>query len=360
MKIVLYPKMMIIQERRHKMNFTRESVFISAIRSFCTSVAVILGLSLGIGIVGIGLAVMMGPQFLPPKANPMIMPNAKGERTILSGHTPAILRLDFNGVIGMGDLTSEKVMNLLLDSRDDFLKGDRVKAVLLHMNTPGGTVTDADAIYRALIDYKTKYKVPVYVYVDGLCASGGMYISSAADKIFASPASVIGSVGVIMGPTFNFSDAMSRYGISSLTLTEGKDKDALNPFRPWRPGEDDSLKAVMASLYDRFVTIVSTARPKLTRDKLVNEYGAHVFVAKEAQELGYIDVAGVGYSRALTALAEAAQLTEDYQVVQLTPQHSLFDGISQSTFPQKILQWMGLSRPEQAELNGKLLYLYNP
>ena len=342
------------------MNFTRESIFVGAIRSFCTSIALILGLAIGIGLVGIGIAVLVGPNYLPPKANPMIAPDAKGSRVLLPGSSPAILRIDFHGVIGVGDLTSEKIDNLLLDSRDDFLRGDRVKAVLLHMDTPGGAATDADAIYRALLAYKEKYKVPVYVYVDGLCASGGMYISSAADKIYASPPSVIGSVGVIMGPNFNFSEAMAKYGIASLTLTQGKDKDALNPFRPWRPDEDSSLKAVIASLYDRFVSIVATARPQLTREKLVNDFGAHVFIAKEAEENGYIDVAGSDYSEAVHDLATAAGIEGKYQVVQLTPQHPFFDGLSQTTLPQKVLSWLGLSSPEKNQLSGKLLYMYVP
>lgn len=340
------------------MNFARESIFVGAIRSFCTSIAVILGLALGVGVVTMAISVLVGPDYFPPKAEPMIVPDAKGERTLLPGSSPAVLRIDFHGVIGMGDLTSHKIESLLLDSRDDFLKGDRVKAVLLHLNTPGGAADDADAIYRALMHYKAKYHVPIYAYVDGLCASGGMYIASAADKIYATPSSVIGSVGVIMGPAFNFSDAMIKIGVSSLTLTQGKDKDALNPFRPWKPGEDASLQAVMASLYHRFVGIVAAARPLLTQDKLINDYGAHVYIAEEAQKLGYIDVAGSDYSHALTGLSEAAGLKDRYQVVQLTPFHPFLSGLTQSLSPQKFFQWLGV--PVSNELSGKLLYLYTP
>ena len=67
---------------------------------------------------------------------------------------------------------------------------------------PGGAADDSVGIYRALCEYKKKYNVPIYAFVDGLCASGGMYIACAADKIYATPSSVIGSVGVIMGPLF--------------------------------------------------------------------------------------------------------------------------------------------------------------
>lgn len=345
------------------MNFTRESIFGGALRSFFTSFAAVVGILIGVIIVAFGLMAVIGPNYLPEKAEPMIMPDAQGERRLLPGNTPAVLRIDFHGVIGMGDLTSEKIQNILLDSREDFLRNNRVKAVLLHMDTPGGTVTDADAIYRALLDYKTKYKVPVYAYIDGLCASGGVYIISAADKVFATSSSTIGSIGVIMGPTFNFFDAMTKIGVSSMTFTEGKDKDMLNPFRPWTPTEGASLKTIMADLYDRFVSIVTAARPSLDKDKLVNDYGAHVFIAKDAQNLGYIDVSGSDYSQALTALVQAAgiQEKEPYQVVQLYLPQPFFPAFVQGAFKHgKVIHTLDLGPHFNSELSGKFLYLHQP
>lgn len=343
------------------MHFPRESIFANAIRSFCTSFSTLAGALVGVIVIVILAMMFLGSNYLPPKSEPLIMPDAQGNRELLPLNTPVILRIDFHGVIGMGDLTGEKIQNILLDSREDMFKEGRVKAILLHMNTPGGTVTDADDIYRALLNYKAKYNVPIYVYVDGLCASGGMYIASAADKIYSSPAGTIGSIGVIMGPTFNFSDLMAKWGVSSLTLTEGKDKDALNPFRPWKPGEEESLKAITSAMYERFVNIVVAARPKLNKQKLVDEYGAHVFIAKEAEELGYVDVAGVDCSRALTALAHAAGIEENssYQVMLLTPPRPLFPDLSQAN-SKKMVHTVDLGPYMSPELAGKFLYLYQP
>jgi ClpP class serine protease len=166
-----------------------------------------------------------------------------------------------------------------------------------------------------------------------------------------------------MGPAFNFSDAMSKYGVAALTLTEGKDKDELNPFRPWKPNEAASLQDIMASLYDRFVSIVAAARPMLTQEKLVNDYGAHVFISQKAAELGYIDFGNSNYADALTGLATAAQIegNQKYQVVRLSVQHTLADLFSQSISPQRILQALGVTSPAQhPELSGKILYLYQP
>ncbi len=343
------------------MNFTRESIFVGAIRSFCSALAMILGGAFALAIIGIALAFIIGPQYVPTKADPTIMPDADGKRSLLPGHTPAILRIDIRGVIGLGDLTGDKIESILLDSREDFLKGDRVKGVFLYINTPGGSSDDCDAIYRALLNYKTKYHVPIYAYVEGMCASAGMYIACTADKIYASPDSIIGSVGVRLGPVFNFSEAMTKVGVGSVTLIEGKDKDSLNPFRPWAPGEDADIKVVMGFLYDRFISIVSAARPKLSKEKLINDYGAHLFIAKQAEELGYIDAGDSDYNRSLTDLVEAAQIKEHYQVVQLVPQHPFLSGLAQSLSPHKFLQSMGLSSPvNHPDLSGKLLYLYQP
>lgn len=343
------------------MNFARESIFVSALRSFCGSIAVIIGLSFGFLIVGIAMMMMMGPTFVPEHAELMIMPDAHGERVLLPGNAPVILRIDIRGVIGMGDLTTEKFTDILADSREMMLKGDRVKAILLHMDTPGGTVVDSDGIYRALLEYKQKYNVPVYAYIDGLCASGGMYITSAADKLFATSPSVIGSVGTVMGPAFNFAELMNKIGVSSLTMTAGKDKDALNPFRTWKPGEDASYMKIIDAMYAQFVSIVTSARKGLDPEKLKNEYGAHVFVAKEAEDFGYIDVADSNYGAALSELAAAAGLKEDekYQVVQLHMPKPLLSGFADSMLMKReVKHSLDLGPYMNPELSGKLLYLY--
>jgi protease-4 len=345
------------------MEFSRESIFGAAARSFFKSVATIVGIGIGLGIVAIGIGVLVESKsnIPPPKSQALLAPDAEGNRALLPESAPVVLRLDFHGIIGAGDLTSEKIENVLLDSQEDSFKDGRVKAILLHMNTPGGAARDSDNIYRALIAYKKKHNVPIYAYVDGLCASGGMYIASAADKIYSSHSSVIGSVGVIMGPAFNFTDAMTKYGVSALTLTEGKDKDALNPFRPWKPNEDASLKAVMSVLYDQFITIVSEARPKLTKELLINTYGARVFAAIDAEQNGYIDAWNSNYSEAVKHLAEAAQIgeKEQYQVIQLCPPRAFLGNFAQSLAPTKIIHSV-LGKEDLSELNGKILYYYQP
>lgn len=164
-----------------------------------------------------------------------------------------------------------------------------------------------------------------------------------------------------MGPTFNFSDALSKVGISSLTLTEGKDKDALNPFRPWKPAEEASLQAILSSLYQRFVSIVSSARPQLSKEALINQYGANVFIAAQAKDFGYIDEANADYSTALNQLTEQAGISpsDSYQVVQLIPPHPLIPSLIQSIHDSHtVTHSFDLPPIYSSELSGKPLYLY--
>lgn len=265
----------------------------------------------------------------------------------------------------MGKLKEKNFKDLLLDSREGILANNRVKGILLYVNTPGGTVSDSNAIYHLIQSYKEMYKVPVYAFVDGICASGGMYISCAADQILATQSSIVGSVGVRLGPTFNVSEAMEKIGVQSLTLTEGKNKDALNPFRPWKPGEDEEIKTILASEYDHFVDVVTDNRKSLDKDRLVNEYGANIFSAEKAQEFGYIDNGNANYDQALTALATAAgiQEGEKYQVFEIDPYQSILLELADNKtalLRGKLTHVFPTGTYTNSEMSGQILYLYQP
>ena len=158
----------------------------------------ILGVAVAFIIVAMGVSHMMQPDIYPRRGQPVIAPDATGMRNLLPSSAPVILRINVHGIIGEPHLNQDEFENLLLDSQEGMFHNNRVKGVLLHINTPGGTAIDSDGIYRALMKYKATYEIPIYAYVNGICASGGMFIASAADKIYATPESMIGSVGVRM------------------------------------------------------------------------------------------------------------------------------------------------------------------
>lgn len=295
----------------------KESIIRSAIRSFFTSLSGCIGFFIALFAMILFLIMSSG---IDTKTTTKVIPNAEGVKGEIKMSSPVLLQIDIHDIIGLGKMTAEAVHLQLFESQLKFKQG-QIKGILLHMNTPGGGVTASNAIYEALLDYKKKYDIPIYAYVEGLCASGGMYIASAADFIYSNPISVIGSIGVIEGPFFNFSELLKKFDISSVTLTEGKNKDSFNPFRPWREGEGNTHQAIIKSMYDRFVHIIEKSRPNLNINQLRNEYGAQVFIAEKAKDLGYIDVCNSTYKEALKSLKMAARIgeNESYHVVKLVP-----------------------------------------
>jgi protease IV len=338
------------------MEIQTDSIMKTASRSLVKSFAKVLGLFSGLIVAFILFSMFTNRDLLPPQSQPTLLPDAHGQRKLLPLNTPAILVLRIDNVIGMGDLTTEKFKQLLLDSRTGLFERDRLKGIMLYINSPGGSAVDSDNIYTMLMNYKQEHKIPVYGFVDGLCASGGMYIASACDKIYSVPTSTIGSVGVRVGPNFNFVGTMEKYGVSSLTFTQGKDKDMLNPFRPWTPQEGQSIQNVIQAMYDRFVNIVSSSRPKLTKELLINQFGANVFIASQAEENGYIDNANASYETTVQDLVKSAGIADGdaYQVIQLNCPHSLVEQFTQAKLETMIRNAFGL--PNQ-ELNGKILFM---
>lgn len=349
----------------------RESIFTSSVRSFFIALCGIAGLIFGIflilfifGIVGSVLpSALDGEPEIVYNYKPEVRPNANGIRQIESSKAPVILKVNIHGVIGLDSLTRKAVAQQLVESRERAFDDDRVKAILLSIDSPGGTVIDADGIYRELQAYKERYKVPVYAYVDGLCASGGYYIASAADKIFASNASLIGSVGVLVPSIMNFSQLMEKVGVQAITLYDGKGKDNLNPFRPWRKGEEENLQNSINYFYQLFVDVVTAKRPGLDKTKLVEEFGANVYPAEIAKQNGYIDETNASLSQTLKLLTEHIGIKDNfYQVVELDNKNWLSELFSSqfNLFSGKISHQISIKSELPSELDGQYLFLYRP
>ncbi len=348
------------------MEIQNESIFVSALRGFCRSLFIILGVFAAIAIAAFVFFAFSSPYQPEEKTTMVILPDLDGKREVAALNSPAILRIDIHGVIGDPQhLDSEIMQSILLDSRGNLLLHNRVKGVLLHFDTPGGTVLDSDNIYRLLLKYKEKYKVPIYGYIDGMCASGGMYVASAADRLYCGSSGIVGSIGVVFGPFFNVYDTMNKIGVQARTLTEGLDKDMMNPTRPWKPDEDEVLKKVMSHFYHQFVDIVTTARPRLNKAKLVDEYGAKIFDGPTAMDLGYVDVANSDYETALSALMKEVKIdsAKPYQIVTFQPRRSLLNDLVQNKSPNftgRLEHQLQIGPDSGYEIKDRFAYLYRP
>jgi len=329
----------------------------SSLAAFLKTLCVIIGIGFGFVVLSIGMSFLPTSMETYIQTTTVAYPSADGSTRIAG---PLIARINIHGVIGMGDLRIEKVQALLDATQEGIYQG-RTKALLLHINSPGGGAVDSNDIYNALMAYKERYKIPIYVYADGLCASGGMMIASAADKIIASPTTLTGSVGVILAPFFNVTGLMEKVGITSKIIKEGKYKDDLSPFRPWRADEGAQLERITLAMYDVFTEVVAKGRPKLTKPRL-KELGASIFMSPRALHMGYIDGIAATLSEALAEFAKECSLPANVAVIGPAIRHSLIDVLTAKQ-AQSALQMehkiRGLSTiPE--ELQGKACYLYLP
>lgn len=342
----------------------QESIFKASLRYFFISIFTILGISFGFILLILGVALFEEVEVSPDRTFKMhVLADETGKRTTHLTQSPVILQLNIEGVIGLNNLTADDIRQQLIESQEGDLKHEHVKAILLYINTPGGTVTDADGIYRAVMQYKQRYGVPVYAYVDGMCASGGVYVAMAADKIFASDISLVGSVGVIISPFMNFSQLIEKVGVQSKTLYAGIGKDEMNSLRPWKEDEAAPLQAIVDSYYNDFVNLVVRHRPEITKEKLVGDYGAHVFPAPEAKEKGYIDQIDNSRENVVMLLARHVNLEAgDYEVVTLKHKKWLSELLSSNSalITGTVKHQLDVGMDLDPKLLNKHLYLYRP
>lgn len=343
----------------------RDSIFFASIRSLFVSLFAVVGI--GIGLFAVILLISLMSESSEGELDTVykkeILPNAEGVRKTQAKEAPVILQVNIHGLIGTDSFNTKTIRQQLIESREGAFEHNRIKALFLHVNSPGGTIDDSDGIYRLIKEYKEKYKTPVYAYVDGMCASGGMYIACAADKIYASDVSLVGSVGVLVPTFLNFTQLLDKVGVQTMTLTAGKGKDEMNPLRPWKPGEEDSYQSIIDYYYKRFVEIVTTNRPKLDKTKLVDDYGAHIFPAAIAQQYGYIDQSGMSLGDAQKALLKELGIEGDYyQIIQLESKNWL-SGLYKGEFSfltGKVIHEIRLTPELDAAMMNKFLYMYSP
>lgn len=212
----------------------------------------------------------------------------------------------------------------------DRLDAEDADALVLLMDTPGGSITGSRAIADAVDRYRKRTGNPVFAHVQSMSASGGMYAMANADHIVADHGSLVGSIGVISGPFARIRDVTgtsgtlfeqgvtTEGGISYEYFSMGKDKDFGNPYRDMRPEEREVWTSFLSAEYDTFVTWVAEHRD-IPAETIRNEYGAHVFGAETAVANGYVDAVG-GRDEAFRDFATRAGVDpDDTQVVRSVP-----------------------------------------
>jgi protease-4 len=191
-------------------------------------------------------------------------------------------------------------------------KDPKIKAVLLQIESPGGSVSASDILFHELEKYKEKSGAKVVTLMMGIALSGGYYVALASDRIIAHPMSVTGSVGTIFIRP-NAKGLMDKVGIGAEVIKSGRYKDMGSPFREGLPEEKEMLQAMIEDLNSRFLKL-AVDRRTFTDEQYGNIASARIFTAKQALDAGLID--SVGYmDDALNETKRMAALPDDARLV---------------------------------------------
>jgi protease-4 len=275
-----------------------------------------LGISILVNIVQFGVAVA----------------GAAGEvrQTVISGEgTDKVAVVPVDGLI---DDNSAQTFDTVLK---DVQKDSNVKALVVEVNTPGGSATASDEMYHRLDLFKKDKHIPVVIAMKGMATSGGYYVSSAGDYVFAEPGCLTGNIGVLF-PRFNAYQLANKYGVFESTLTATTTghsyKNAGSMFMPPNPEDETYLQGLVDGIFTQFKAVVQTGRKGKLVDKEGDIFSGKAFIAGDALTRGLIDQ--IGYPEtAYDYAAKTAQLGA-HSVVRYTPNPSLIQLLTaKSTLP---------------------------
>jgi len=285
--------------------------------------------------------------------------SGSGENTIaLINIDGVIVESDPDG--GFGSLTSSftsarKIKKILREIQDD----KSVKALVLRVNSPGGSAAAAEEIFQEINSFKKESKLPVVSYFSDTAASGGYYVAMSSDKIVANPNTITGSIGVIIS-YLNFKDLAERFGVKNIVFKSGPYKDLVSEFREPTDEESIIIQSIVDETYKNFVNRVAAGR-KITEDKATLLSDGRIFSSIQAKEAGLIDQ--IGYFEDSVSLAKNLSGISDAKVVEFGKQTFLQTFLEGVSFKFNLGVTPGLDKlidPLFSHAGINVLYLYNP
>jgi len=307
---------------------------------------VLVGLLVGLLLLGgIGYLIVNTFTAQPQKANENIaVINVSGP--IVSGGSSSFL--------GEVQANANEIMRQINRAKED----DTVKAILLKVNTPGGSSAASDAIYRELKKFKKSGK-PIVVSMGDVAASGGYYVSAIADTIYANPATITGSIGVIM-QFQNLEELYNKIGVRPVTFKSGPYKDMGSPSRDLTEEEKEILQNMIDRIYEEFVDVVVEGRG-MSKEKVKEIANGRIYTGKKAKELGLVDKLGTFYD-ARDKTAKLAGIEGEPNLIyynQSSPLKRLLSSVTQlityTIFEENVKSNLKLNSNTKQELYKKLL-----
>lgn len=205
-------------------------------------------------------------------------------KTSTSPHTAVV---EIKGEIASGaDASAEFVVAAMRSAFED--SGSR--AVVLLINSPGGSPVQAGIINDEMTRLKAKYNKPLYAVVEESCASAAYYIAAAADEIFVNKASIVGSIGVLMDG-FGFTGVMDKVGVERRLLTAGENKGFLDPFSPMSERQKEYAHTMLEQIHQQFIGAVKQGRGEKLRET-PEMFSGLFWTGQQAVEMGLADKLG--------------------------------------------------------------------
>ena len=192
-----------------------------------------------------------------------------------------------------------------------------LKAVVLQINSPGGSPVQSEMISKRIRDLSEDKNIPVLAFVEDVAASGGYWLACAADEIFASKASIIGSIGVVSSG-FGFDKAIKKIGVDRRLYTSGENKAILDPFLPENKDDIKRLKDIQKELHNQFISFVKLRRGSKITDKNKDLFTGAFWSGEKSLELGLID----DYGEMKSVLKQ--RFGENVKIKEFAPKKKLF------------------------------------
>ncbi|MDP2818808.1 MAG: S49 family peptidase [Polaromonas sp.] len=207
--------------------------------------------------------------------------------TTTSVTTPHTAVVEIKGEIAAGADASAEFVNAALRAA---FEDEGAKAVVLLINSPGGSPVQAGMMSDEILRLKAKHKKPVYAVVEETCASAAYYVAASADQIFVDKASIVGSIGVLMDG-FGFTGLMDKVGVERRLLTAGDNKGFLDPFSPQTEQQRAYAQTMLNQIHQQFITVVKAGRGKRLKET-PDMFSGLFWTGQQAVELGLADNVG--------------------------------------------------------------------
>ncbi len=328
-------------------------------------------IALVVGLVVLGFSVFLNLILLMAVVSQGMAMSGDGanlvEKRVMGKDAQKIAMVQVQGVISRGESVLlfpapdmvEQVRSQLKAAKKD----PSVKAVILDVDSPGGTVTASDLIHKEILEFRKETGKPVVVCMEGMAASGGYYISMAADKIVAHPATITGSIGVIM-QLVNYKELSGKYGLKWETFKPANAalKDVGSPTRDMTAEDRNVFQTMVEKMYDLFIKRVEEGRKGiLSREQILKIANGQPYLGVEAEELKLVDRLGT-LETAVDEAKKLAGMTGDPSVVRyqkLSPFASLF-GMDSAAKRPELSGLEAAALAIEGKMTPKLLFLYCP